>query len=54
MKKTIIIYGPPGSGKGTQAELLARKFPLIHFDTGRYIESIIRAPGATKDPVIQR
>lgn len=54
MKKTIIIYGPPGSGKGTQAELLARKFPLIHFDTGRYIESVIRAPGAINDPVIKR
>lgn len=37
----IIIYGPPGSGKGTQAKLLADKFGLIHFDTGKYIEQVI-------------
>ena len=30
--------GPPGAGKGTQAELLAYKFGLIHLDTGRYLE----------------
>lgn len=34
--------GPPGSGKGTQAELTAYKFGLIHFDTGRYIETLFR------------
>ncbi|MBI2506518.1 MAG: nucleoside monophosphate kinase, partial [Candidatus Colwellbacteria bacterium] len=34
MRKAVIIMGPPGAGKGTQAELLANKFGLIHFDTG--------------------
>lgn len=54
MAKAVIIYGPPGSGKGTQADLLARKFSFIHLDTGRYLEGILRAPGATKDPVLKR
>ena len=53
-KQAVIIYGPPGSGKGTQAELLARKFNFIHFDTGRYIESIIRAPGWRKSAILRR
>ncbi len=34
--------GPPGAGKGTQAELTADKYNLIHFDTGRYVESLYR------------
>ena len=40
MKKplVIIILGPPGSGKGTQAELLAEKFDLYHFETSEIIE----------------
>ncbi len=33
----IIILGPQGSGKGTQAELLAKKFKLEHIDMGRYL-----------------
>ncbi|MGC9611007.1 MAG: nucleoside monophosphate kinase [Minisyncoccia bacterium] len=53
-KQAVIIYGPPGSGKGTQAELLARKYNFIHFDTGRYGESILYAPGALKDPILRR
>ena len=53
-KQAVIIYGPPGSGKGTQAELLARKYNFIHFDTGRYIESLVRAPGWEKNAVLRR
>ena len=39
-KIAIIIYGPPGSGKGTQAKLLADKLNLFHFDTGDFLRSI--------------
>ncbi len=53
-KKAVIIYGPPGSGKGTQAELLAKIHGFIHFDTGRYVESILRAPGWNKNAVLRR
>lgn len=32
--KNIIICGAPGSGKGTQSELIIKKFNLTHFSTG--------------------
>lgn len=54
IKKAVIIYGPPGSGKGTQAELLAKLYGFIHFDTGRYVENILRAPGWNKNAVLRR
>ena len=48
MNKAIIIYGLPGSGKGTQANLLADKLGLIHFDTGKYLERIVHDPANKK------
>ena len=35
---TILILGPPGSGKGTQANLLATEFDYYHLETSKIIE----------------
>ena len=32
--KNIVIFGPPGAGKGTQSEKIITKFKLIHISTG--------------------
>ncbi len=37
-KQAIIIFGPPGAGKGTQAELLSEKLGLYLFETSKILE----------------
>ena len=55
MKKiAVILYGQPGAGKGTQANLLAAKFGLIHLDTGKFLESIVHDPARQKEAVVRR
>ncbi len=54
MKKVFLVFGPPGAGKGTQANLLAGKFNLIHFDTGKYIERVVNDPANRNDAEIDK
>jgi adenylate kinase len=39
----FLIFGPPGSGKGTQSVKLAQKFNLVHLSTGDMLRAEIAA-----------
>jgi len=39
----FLIFGPPGSGKGTQSVKLAEKFNLLHLSTGDMLRAEIAA-----------
>ena len=38
----LIFIGPPGSGKGTQANLLSQRLGLLHFGTGDILREAVR------------
>ena len=37
----ILLFGPPGAGKGTQAKLICKKFSLDHVSTGDILRNEI-------------
>jgi adenylate kinase len=37
----LILFGPPGSGKGTQSEKLVTKYGLVHLSTGNLLREEI-------------
>ena len=37
----LIFIGPPGSGKGTQAQLLSKRLGLVHFATGDILRDAV-------------
>ena len=39
----LIIFGPPGAGKGTQSKNIARKYGFIHISTGDILRAEIRS-----------
>jgi adenylate kinase len=43
----LILFGPPGSGKGTQSERLVEKYGLVHLSTG----NLLREEIAQKTPL---
>jgi|SRR5436190_1995721 adenylate kinase len=43
----LVLFGPPGSGKGTQSEKLVNKYGLVHLSTG----NLLREEIANKTPL---
>lgn len=37
----LVLFGPPGAGKGTQADFLIKKFHLTHLSTGELLRDQI-------------
>lgn len=49
MKKIVILFGVPGSGKGTQAKLLAKKYNYQHISTGDLFRNLEKNQQATPE-----
>ncbi len=66
-RRVIALFGPPGAGKGTQAELSVARYGLVHLATGnllrneiargtelgRNAESIIKSGNLVPDDVVE-
>ena len=53
-KMAVFFFGPPGSGKGTQANLLVATRGFWHFDSGKFIERTVHNQQLQDDEIIQR
>ncbi|MDP3731396.1 MAG: nucleoside monophosphate kinase [bacterium] len=47
--KVIFLMGPIASGKGTQADILAKKFGFFHFETSKFLEANFKKPELAKE-----
>lgn len=47
-KKIIILFGPPGAGKGTQSELLKDKLGYYYFETSKILEEAFKSEDLEK------
>ena len=46
MKKKLLFLGPPGAGKGTQANLFCKKYGLDHLSTGDLLRDEVSSGSA--------
>jgi adenylate kinase len=46
----LVLFGPPGAGKGTQSEFVIARYGLIHLSTG----NMLRAEMAAQSPLGQK
>lgn len=42
MQRDLILFGPPGAGKGTQGALLAERYALLRLSTGDVLRDAVR------------
>ena len=57
LDRAVIFLGPPGSGKGTQAKELARKFGVPHLSTGDMLREHVSKGtplGVKAKPIMER
>ena len=38
----LIIFGPPGAGKGTQSDYIVKKYNLLQISTGKILRDEIK------------
>ena len=53
----LLLYGPPGSGKGTQADMLTKRFGIPHISTGDILRAEVKAGtplGKQAQPIMAR
>ncbi|KXX68526.1 MULTISPECIES: adenylate kinase [Flammeovirga] len=39
----LVLFGPPGAGKGTQSDMIKEKYNLVHLSTGDLLRGEIKA-----------
>jgi adenylate kinase len=50
----LVFFGPPGSGKGTQAQYLVHESGFIHISTGQLLRNEINSAGDYADLISQK